>query len=109
MPSGGWNKREEWNWRDLIKENKTILTKLAKHVRIKIKEFDDATLDEIFSDPKRAKLFFKALDIGTAICLKGMPTKIEGDGIMPEVIIQIDNENKTPQDAGRSISRYIEV
>jgi hypothetical protein len=82
-----WNKREEYDWRDLIQENKTLLFNLAKRFRVSGDNFSDESIAEIMNDPNKRRLFFKALDIASAVVVKSMPQKIEGDGVAP--VIQI--------------------
>lgn len=92
--SGGWNKRQEYDWRDLISENKTFLLKLAKKYTKHIKDFEDEEIADIVSDPKKFKLMMKAIDVGTAICIKAMPSKIEGEGLAPNILIQWSGEDE---------------
>ena len=92
-----WNKREEFDWRELIGENKTLLSKLGKRIRIECGDFEPETIEAIMNDPNKRKLFFKALDIAIAICVKSIPQKLEGAGEGGEIVIRIEraetNEN----------------
>lgn len=85
--SGGWNKREDWDWSDLIGENKTLLLKLAKRMRIDAGDLEPEKLEAIMQNPDKRKLFFKSLDIATAVVVKSMPTKLEGTGEEGEIVI----------------------
>lgn len=98
----GWNKREEFDWRDLVGENKTLLMKLAKKYNLKKfttkdGDFDEAEIDLILADRNKSKLFFKALDTATALCVKAMPNKVEGAGEDGEIVIRVE---KVAIDAG---------
>ena len=87
--SGGWNKREEIDWTELVQENKTILLNLAKRFRISADTFSDKNIEMIMSDPDKRKLFFKSLDIATAVVVKSMPTKVGSDGTLPDSVISV--------------------
>lgn len=84
----GWRKRDEWDWRELVGENHVLLIKLAKKFRIDMDEFTDEKIERIMNDPNKRKLFFKSLDIASAIVVKSLPTKINGEGIAPNITIQ---------------------
>ena len=68
--SGGWNKREEFEWRDLWGMSKTELVRLAK----KYKKYRNNEIDG------KDRLYIKWLDISSAIFIKGIPVKIDGAG-----------------------------
>lgn len=113
--SGAWNKRDEWDWRDLVKENSRLLMKLAKRYNLKKfankkGEFDEEAIIEILADKDQKQLFFKAIDAATAVCMRAMPNKVEGTGDNGEFIIKVEvNEDKPAQKPGNRISQYIEI
>ena len=65
--SGAWNKRGEWDFRELLKLSGTELVRLGKKYA------------KAAGKPTH-RLYMKWLDISLAICLKAMPTKVHGEG-----------------------------
>lgn len=73
----GWNKREEYEWRDIWALSKSDLMNLAKYFKrqiVKHKDFETAYSQD--ADFKR--LYHKWLEISTTVFVKGIPQKIEG-------------------------------
>lgn len=73
-----WNKREEFEWRDIWTLSKTDLLDLAKYFKrqiTKYKDFETAYAQD--ADFKR--LYHKWLEISTTVFVKGIPQKIEAD------------------------------
>ena len=78
-PKGhNWTKQHEYDWKELIAESTSMLLKIAKHYRLKIKTFNEEKVAKIMKDPNQRRLFLKCIEVATAVVLKAMPTKLEG-------------------------------
>lgn len=74
-----WNKREEYEWRDLWKISKSDLLSLGAYFQKQIKKYNNfETAYE--TDQNFRKLYHKWLEISSTIFVKGIPQKIEAEG-----------------------------
>lgn len=74
-----WNKRDEYEWRDLWSLSKTDLMDLAGYFKRQIKKYKDFET-AYAGDENFRKLYNKWLEISTTVFVKGIPQKIEADG-----------------------------
>jgi hypothetical protein len=105
-----WNKREEYEWRDIWTLSKTELSSLAQYFARQIKKYKD--FETAYStDDNFRKLYNKWLEISTTVFVKGIPQKIEGSGDKGElkVIVEIADENNPAQKSGNRISQYLQI
>lgn len=78
-PKGSnWTKQHEYDWKELIAESTSMLLKIARHYRLKMKSFNEEKIAKIMQDPDQRRLFMKCIEVATAVVLKSMPTKLEG-------------------------------
>ena len=76
-----WNKREVYDFNDLIKLSKSDLLRLGMRYRSKAGKVDD-------------KMYKRWLEIATAIVIKAMPTKLNGSGIGIQLILIRDKQEE---------------
>ena len=73
-----WNKRDEYEWRDIWALSKTELVGLASYFKRQIKKYGEFET-AYKTDENFRKLYHKWLEISSTVFVKGIPQKIEGN------------------------------
>ena len=74
-----WNKREVYDFQDLIELSKGDLMRLGMKYKCKAGKEDD-------------KMYKRWLEIATAIVIKAMPTKLNGNGFNVQLVLIRDQD-----------------